>query len=83
MKTVWKYTINFAFTALTGPVVHVGLDPSGTPCVWIEGDPEKLMDRLFEVVGTGQRVPVDGTHVGSWVDGAFVWHLYERRAVRR
>lgn len=30
----------------------------------------------LQVFGTGQVVPDDAEHVGSVLDGPFVWHLY-------
>lgn len=33
--------------------------------------------RAFIVTGTGHSVPEDVVHVGTVLDGAFVWHLWE------
>lgn len=68
-------------------VIHAGLDPSGQPCVWCEVDtywfdasesPGGGVD-LF-IVGTGNpmgHVARSGaSHVASFTQGPFVWHLY-------
>ena len=84
MKTVWKFEIPIVdeFT-LHMPwyarVRHAGLDPSGAPCIWAEVDPEQPLEaKRFAIVGTGNPLPDHGDpwHVGSFVLGPFVWHLY-------
>lgn len=83
---IWKYPINplaFLQVDLPGPVrlFHVGLDPSGTPCAWIEVTPGHLKRRaVLSVYGTGWEIPSpeEGFYrwgVGSWVQDMFVWHL--------
>ena len=95
MKKIYKYPFDiegsFAIKKLPefAPIIHVGLDPTGTPCLWAEIFPEWVEAiekyetarsarriREFAIVGTGQNCPI-GEHVGSWVQDAFVWHLYE------
>lgn len=58
--------------------IHVGLDPSGQPCVWYESSPEHPHQSL-RVVGTGHLVPTGWLHVGSFINPPlFVWHIYRR-----
>lgn len=74
----------------TATIVLTAIDPaSSAPAVWIEHDPSASpVTMSFFVVGTGQEVPGstrledDGMspveHVGSMIDGDFVWHVYQR-----
>jgi hypothetical protein len=45
------------------------------PTLWIEYDPNGTEERIYQVFGTGHCVT--GTHIGSAVVGAFVWHVYD------
>jgi hypothetical protein len=79
---VYKYPITIGRTDLNLPVeakiVHVGLDPSGAPCLWAEVDPYSDRERrTFVIIGTGHGVPEKATHIGSVVDEMYVWHVYE------
>lgn len=82
MKTVWKYEIRGGLkTPVPLPdgakVVHAGLDPTGAPCVWAEVDTEaKTKKTTFFLIGTGHEIPDKTTHLGSFIDGPFVWHVY-------
>ena len=81
MRTVYKYPLTLGkvveVEALNGDVVHVGLDPTGEACVWIEGDANSPMLRWFYIFGTGHLIESPASHVGSFVDAPFVWHVYE------
>lgn len=67
-------------------VVHVGLQ-EGVVTIWAEVDDDALQaavsgrewdGRRFAVYGTGDTIPDDdAVHVGSLMDGIFVWHVYE------
>lgn len=83
MKTIYKYPLEIKGeqTIKTGGdganIIHVGLDPMGTPCIWLEVDtlwPYK--DLPIYIVGTGNPIPEGRGHVGSFVQGPFVWHVY-------
>jgi len=64
----------------------VGLDPTGTPCVWcevadeichgtIEDQPKKLL--WIYLVPTGQEIPVPATiYLGRIDECNFVWHVF-------
>ena len=61
-----------------GPIIHAGTDPMGQPCLWALTDVDKpYVERTFLLRGTGMVVPDDAVHLLSWVNGAFVWHLFE------
>lgn len=64
----------------TGRVVLVAMQGS-ILCVWTEedGEPDPAPRRVACVFGTGHPVPPAYTeHIGSVVDGMFVWHVYGR-----
>lgn len=58
-------------------IIHVGLDPIGTPCLWARVNTAHPMT-LVEVilVGTGWEMNAHGEHLGSFVQGGFVWHVF-------
>jgi hypothetical protein len=46
---------------------------------WAEVDPEAPTLRVDVItVGTGWDIPESAKHVGTVLDGAFVWHVYVR-----
>lgn len=85
-RTVWKYVVPL------GTVMDISL-PRGAKIVqvgqqvnlaeivfWAEvtlGGEASLETRTFVVIGTGHKVPRDGSYVGTTVVGSLVWHLYE------
>ena len=81
-RTIWKFPLPGHGISLTlgdfPKVVHVGPDPQGVPCVWVEHGHDSVhpTNLRLEIVGTGERVPRDMTHVGTFIDGRFVWHVY-------
>lgn len=89
MRTVYKFLIPFASNAEESPPMPVspsapirltGLDPrSGQPAVWLEVETEADQGpgRRMMAFGTGHDIPKGLTHVGSLIDGSFVWHIYE------
>lgn len=56
---------------------------SATPTLWVEqwlpeeGYDFRMETVTYEIFGTGHHVPVGALHIGSVIDGAFVWHLYQ------
>lgn len=60
-------------------LLHAGLDPTGQPCVWALVDKGSEMAQLhLRVAGTGHEVSHDHLHVGTFVQGPFVWHVFEK-----
>lgn len=48
--------------------------------VWYEVDTgEPIITYEWFISGTGIRLPENARHIGSIIDGAFVWHFYWRR----
>jgi hypothetical protein len=79
---VWKYPVGTAAKVQVpkgGKVIHVGPDPTGVPCVWIEVDVGETVteERTFAVFGTGHPLSKGWHHRGSFVDAPYVWHIYE------
>ena len=81
MTTIWKYPLTQAFSqdiSKGARIVHAGKDPRGESCLWAEIDPDADTEmRHFRVIGTGHIVPENAEHVGSYIDGPFMWHVYE------
>lgn len=81
MRTVWKFPLNDWVTEIDIPegakVVHVARQ-NGLMTLWAEVDSTKpTWSRGVAIVGTGHPILVrDATHVGSILDGEFVWHIY-------
>jgi len=84
MRKIYKYNLfhNSSCPVIltrTGKIVHVGFDPLGIGSIWIEVEPDSdMVNRQLYIVATGGELPDAATnHVGSFVDGQFVWHIYE------
>ena len=84
MKTIYKYpleikndTCNLLVPGYRRPL-HVGLDPTGTPAIWMEVDTTSVpVPMTIFIVGTGFDFDPKGKlYLGSFVDGSFVWHIY-------
>lgn len=83
MKVIYKYPIEITesqfIQAKPGPIIHVGLDLDGIPCLWIQvWSTTPDISRVIYVIGTGNPMPSDAKHhLGSFLQGPFVWHVYE------
>jgi hypothetical protein len=62
-----------------------------TPCLWVEVPSDSFYnskkveyeEREFVIIGTGWEFGVAeigdaGYYVGTWLEGPYVWHLYEK-----
>lgn len=85
METVYKYPIQITDSQkITLPCGHqflyVGRDPNGVACIWARVDTDRSQAPVeIYVVGTGNPMPpLAGRHIGTFVEGAFVWHLFLR-----
>lgn len=86
MTTIWKFPISIIDRPRVrmpggAEIIHVGLDPEGVPCLWalVDSD-EKPIIYDFWLCGTGNRIPDNlyaNRHVGSFVEGPFVWHVFQ------
>lgn len=60
-------------------IVHFAIQ-HGRPTFWALVNPALgLGSGMFTVVGTGQPIDDGFQHVGTTMDGPFVWHLMECR----
>lgn len=83
MRTIHKYPLVLTFadqrigTPRVWRPVHVAMQ-HGEPTVWAEVDTDTGdgYERMLRVVGTGHPVPDEYEHVGSSLDGPYVWHVY-------
>lgn len=83
MITVHKFPLKIeAWQEIQMPfgaeLLHVGLDPKLSPCVWAKVEDVNSHAPVFvSVIGTGHMLPFDDAkHIGSFVDGSFVWHAW-------
>ena len=81
-RTIYKYPMPEYYSLISldplGKVILVDMQ-NEVPTMWVELDPDaKGVSREFAIIGTGREVPDDAQHRGSFQDGVFVWHLYER-----
>ncbi len=83
MTTIHKYQIDITDSQtipipLGGKIIHAGLDPRGTPCLWAVVDTQSPKAPIFVyVVGTGNPMPLhDVQHVGTINHGPFMWHVF-------
>lgn len=86
MMKIFKYPIEMQPEGFTrdlpwgANIMHVNLDPNGTPCFWagFSCGQRDIRKRSFVVVGTGEEVdPARKVYVGSWKQDSFMWHLFE------
>ncbi len=89
---IYKYPFEIAdkVTIIAPPIcmfVHWGRDPQGKLCVWAQVDPEginyaeqdpsnSVRGHSFYIRGTGQETPAGRAWVHTFVDDAFVWHVF-------
>jgi len=84
MNKVLRYPIEITdkqiLRTAPGPIVHIGIDQSHTPCIWIlatiDSQPTDV-ERVIFMCRTGDPIPArDRKHVGSLIMQT-VWHLFE------
>ncbi len=82
MKTVYKYRLTGKYTTTLqlpkqAQILSVQMQ-EGVPTLWALVDPtEELIPRYFSIVGTGWEIEEEVTHIGTFMEGAFVWHVFE------
>lgn len=84
MRSIWKHELAVGNEPLGyeipgyGGVAHVTRAGPGLIEFWSHvdtGEPERVV--WFRVYGTGHAIPADAKHVGTVLDGPFVWHVCE------
>ena len=81
MKTIWKFELDFGTTVIDvpqgGEILTMQIQEN-IPCVWIniesKNDKEK---RTFATVGTGHPIEFKNKYIGTYQQGALVWHILE------
>ncbi len=83
---VWKFPLMWAEANMDMPtsarIIHVGMDPgSDKIALWAIVVPgNEIETRRFAILGTGAFLhdpERGGAHVGSVIDGNYVWHVFE------
>ena len=80
---VWKFPLLWVEANQDMPVaaqiIYVGMDPgSDHIALWAIVDPEQPMEtRRFAILATGASLHDPERHVGSVIDGNYVWHVFE------
>ena len=83
MQKIHKYPITAITATLMLPadatVIHVDVQRPAMPIfLWVMLDTAApTVKRRFVTVGTGQEIPDGVSHVGTVLDGDFVWHVVE------
>lgn len=90
MERVYKYPLEFtsdvqsAKLPLGATVLHFDVQRDkrgGIPTIWAKVDPGSALEpRNFLLRGTGHPIEFDNhelSHIGTALDGVFVWHLFE------
>ena len=82
MITIWKYNLALAdLQAIQMPkgaeILHVE-HQAGSLCLWarVHTD-EPQVSREIYITGTGHPAPPRLPHVCSFLQGAFVWHVFD------
>lgn len=63
-----------------GTILSVGLDPSGSPCIWYGADPEReeKVEVTVRVVWTGHTFnPALERFIGTFIKQGLVYHLFQ------
>lgn len=72
---IYKYLLGNSLLTPHGDVLMVGLDTSLDPCVWIQVNEDRLTPCWeYRIYATGESP--SGNHVGSYVKGGYVGHVY-------
>lgn len=87
-KTIWKFPFQiidgFQLEMPKGSHIVLVEPQEEQPCIWAEVDSEAPMElRTFLLFGTGHAVVNSdfASHVASFQQPPFVWHLYEASLV--
>jgi len=84
MKTIHKYELELAdFQQVDmphGAILMTVIIQHGKLCLWAEVQTcNPMRGRIIEIVGTGNPIASKQTgYIGTVVDGAFVWHVFEK-----
>ena len=81
MKTIHKYELRSQDASMKLPkgaeILTVQIQ-DGRPMIWALVDPENvLVDRFISIVGTGWQVEDNTKYICTFMEGYFVWHVFE------
>jgi hypothetical protein len=85
MRTIHKYKLDALHSmrgtqivALPSAFLILHLDvQNGVPCLWVEvEDSTPRYNHTFTRYGTGWEIEGDEIHIGTYMDGPYVWHVY-------
>jgi len=81
MKTIYKYTLNSKDCTLQLPkgaeILTVQLQ-NENPTLWALVNPITVTEeRYICIVGTGWQVEDNMKYITTYMDGYFVWHVFE------
>lgn len=83
-RVIYKKHLQFVYDIPFSIKIQKGADiiscqvQGGEPTIWFECDVEvPIVDRVFQVFGTGQEVFPEGKYLASLQMGYFVWHVYD------
>ena len=86
MKKIYKYELTSQNCTLKLPkdaeILTVKLQ-NATPTLWALVDPEaELENRHICIIGTGWEVEDTMKYITTYIDGYFVWHVFESQKNR-
>ena len=81
MKTIYKYTLDSQDCTLHLPkgaeILTIQLQ-NGIPTLWALVNPMTVTEeRHICIVGTGWQVEDNMKYITTYMDGYFVWHVFE------
>lgn len=82
MRTIFKYKLRPVVSLPKDSVILKTAIQNGEMFIWvlIYPDETEMVDRNFEIIGTGHSFEFDyltHTYIDSLFDGPFVWHIWE------
>lgn len=79
MRKVYKYPVTEGIVIhKESKIIHFGFQ-NGNPFIWVEVNTESPeIIRSFIFLGTGHEIPLGSSHIGSFQNPPFVWHVYEQ-----
>jgi hypothetical protein len=91
MRKMFKYYADedlgrsFSIRLPQGAIIRAVNVQNGRGHLWAEVEPDaRPIDRTFQVFATGEEIPDLNWHRwtwrGTWQDGPYVWHLFEKEA---
>jgi hypothetical protein len=75
---MWKFPVDPEVKMPRGATIRHVAPQGDSVMMWAECDDMLLKEiRRFVVTGTGDQIPAGSEWRGTWLNGRFVWHLWE------